>query len=194
MTISDTLSLYEWNLNHFVANILNRDDYLNGSLLAFRLFTYMQYWSLEIDRLLFIKSRHYNVKWSKPRYALLLSSLVVTFFILFNVPILFTYGQSFYLNQTLALSDSNQTNDNGDLNVQVYTESCYWSPDESSSSLEWVKKWDMVSSTLYAYAPCCLIVLINLLLIAFLSEKQRKKSRLLKQQQHNSNRYCSSPV
>ena len=160
--VTDTLSLFTWNLNHF---LIKYNIQIEGvSILSCKIFSFMQYTSLEISGLLLSLctiDRYFTIA-SKPgslfsklpfgtfRTSLIWSISVISFICL--------------LNSYLLFSDRLIKYDN--------TYKCY----TLSNGFKIIEKWEKIHLFLYSFFPFVIMTVFNILLIRIIKVSKKVNS------------------
>jgi hypothetical protein len=170
LSITDTISLFEWNLDHFIANNFETSIFYE-SIFSCRLLLFLQYWSIQcsgflvsllsIDRYFIIASRPGSFGsgklFGKPKTAFIESIFIMIFFMILNSHVLMFNGwkeENFNLNNT-------------NLN---YTIHCYEYTIDFDITL--YEKFNIMT---YCFIPFGLMLTFNLLIMKKLYFKRKNK-------------------
>ena len=132
LAVTDSLTLYFWNLNHFLGPFFSI-DLENDSLVGCKLGNFVQFASLESsawllvllssDRLVSIVVKQWRLVYFKTKRALLTALATISIIWALNINVLFTFGDTVLLNDT-------------------YVEACF---SIESPALAWMNIWSIVS-------------------------------------------------
>ncbi len=114
---------------------------------------------MSLDQYLSIRLIHWRSIHFKFKQAFITVTLLVVFFIIFNLHILITFG--FKLNKT-----SNETN--GSTTEEVI---CYFNP--AYPQTQWMETWGRIHLLFYSVLPFTIIIMSNLALLIFLFKRKK---------------------
>lgn len=167
-SITDTLSLFDWNLDHFLSPVFNT-GVENPSLFACRFFSFIQYFSLQssawllsftcIDRFFSVASVPGSfmsrLPFSTTKSANIWSLIILAFMFVLNLQLLILNG---YLKQSVNII----RNDSEILYYQNSTSViCYNYPPTFKVSYF----WDSLNLYIYNFVPFLIMLVFNLLLV-----------------------------
>jgi hypothetical protein len=169
VVVADTLSLFVWNLNHFIRPIIGT-GYEMLEPIKCRIFTFIQYFGLQSSGLLLSMlcvDRYFSIAampgsflsrlpFNTPRSALIWSTLIMSALFVINSHILIFNGY-FWVNETSVYDASL----NATISLTTVQFECY----RYSSWFTLSPFWDEVNTYLYSFVPFLIMCTFNVLLI-----------------------------
>ena len=182
VTVSDTLSLFTWNVNHFYKYYYKINYYYLNIYLC-RIMTFVQYFGLQssgfllslltIDRFITVASTpgsfYSKLPFSTPKSAYIWSSSIITVVFLLNFHILILNGYSdplVYVNKTMIkeLNGSMFTYNENTL-IKSKKRSNVYNCNKYQTGFNLYPEWDRANMILYNLVPFFLMITFNSLLI-----------------------------
>jgi hypothetical protein len=162
LSITNIMTLYHWNLESFFPYLFGI-DWKNLNLYTCKFFGWFQFTGLQssawllylmsVEQCLSVKIKHWRSIYFKSKQAYMTAAFVASFFTLYNLHVLFTFGLSVNLNGT---------------------EKVFCQENANFSSRKFMSSWSRVHSFTYSIVPFSILIISNSAMISHIYKSGAK--------------------